>query len=369
MFKHINDHLEGLSFSDLANPKGNLYKKSTNHPTMDIWQIGIALFCGAAIAQSIFLAIYLFANDRLRSLPTLFLGIMLLAFALRIGKSYFFYVLPHVPAWGAALGAAGLWAIGPSLWLYTKASKPKPVRNLDLLHYLPAIALLCSSTFSIHWIVEAYHIGSIVLVAYVIGSAWLFWKGEWAGNPRRFKLFWGSIALMTLIFLLQMWGSIEWYTIGSAFACLVLYAINFIILQDQKVLKGSAAPVKAEDRASLHPTAIQLEQLFNTEKIYRQKGLTVALVADALDSPAYLVSKTINHYHQLKFNDFVNQYRIREVKAMLEDLTANHTIEYIATAVGFSSTSSLYHAFKKSTQLTPQAYRKKFSESARIVND
>lgn len=82
------------------------------------------------------------------------------------------------------------------------------------------------------------------------------------------------------------------------------------------------------------------------------------VIAQTIGFPLYQVSQTINQHFGLKFNEFVNKYRVAEVKNRLQDIEANDQIEVIAKEVGFTSTSSLYTAFKKEVQLTPQAFKK-----------
>ncbi|WP_411031245.1 helix-turn-helix domain-containing protein [Spongiimicrobium sp. 3-5] len=328
---------------------------------MTLWTLIIAIVCGIAIAQGIFLGVYVLVKDRGRSLPPLFLSIMLLGLSLRIGKSYFYYVFSAVPLWGTALAAAGLWAVGPSLWLYTVSSKPYKPRKADYLHYAPtALLVLGSLVIDRSWpLIEIYNTGAIVFALYVLASFLLFWKGNWNGNRRRFLLFGTSVAVISLIFVFQsFFGTIQSYAIGTALALVVLYCINFMIMRDRSILNPKSNGTKKLNPDTRTAIVKDLEALFQTQKIYRQKGLTLSSVSSALDHPVYLVSQTIKEHYGTKFNTFVNTYRVAEVKDRLKDLEANAKIEVIATAVGFSSTSSLYQAFKEEMKVTPQAFRK-----------
>lgn len=327
---------------------------------MDNWTIFIALFCGIAIAQAVFLAAFLLAKDKLKTLPTLFLSIMLVGLALRLSKSYFFYVFSGVPGWVVNLGAAGLWAIGPAFWLYTKASRPKKIQTIEYLHFLPSIlCILAILIFSTHRIVPAYYAGSGVLGLYLVASIGLFKRKNWSGNANQFWLFFSGMAFIWLTFAFQiLTPNIQLYTVGSAVASLVLYAINFMIMQNQQLFKMKAKNTKTPNKSIQADIARELENLFGEKKFHLQKGLTVATVAKAIQKPSYLISQTIRHHYDLKFTDFVNRFRVQEVKAQLADKEGNPTIEAIALQAGFSSTSSLYQAFKKEVNLTPQAYRK-----------
>lgn len=327
---------------------------------MEAWKVGIALFCGIAVAQSFFLGTYLLVKGRLQNKATFFLSLMLIALALRIGKSLIYYHFPHMALWGITTGGAGFLAIGPSFWLYTKSGKANALQPLDYLHYLPAVIFLATGWLTnMHVMVFVYRLSALLLPFYLLGGFWLHRQEQWQGIPSRFKLFFASTAAIALAFILQMLAdSIQWYAIGAAIASIVLYVINFLITKDQSLLKAAKNGNKKIDKTTQKAIAKALEILFAKEKIYRQKGLTLSTVATQIDRPTYLLSKVINQYYGLKFNDFVNQYRVEEVKRLLHDVERNHTIEAIATDVGFSSTSSLYQAFKKATNTTPQAFRK-----------
>lgn len=322
--------------------------------------MAIALGCGIAVAQSLFLGIYLLHRDRNPGVPNFFLGLLLTGLAFRIGKSLFYYLARPLAIYGVALGAAGLWAIGPALWLYVKSGKEQGVSKWDYLHFLPSLILLILGwSFNMHMLVPAYHWGTYLLGVYLLASWLLSRSGQWAGHPQRFQVFFGAVIVVWSTFLWQVrGGSIQQYALGGLIACIVLYVINFLILTDQSLLKWPASPRKSIREPAAEEITMALDRLFREEKIYRRKGLTLAQVAEALDKPAYLISQTINQHHGLKFNEFVNQYRIGEVKELLQDTELNYTIEALADEVGFSSTSSFYTAFKKVVRLTPQQFRR-----------
>ncbi len=336
---------------------------------MDNWTIFIALFCGIAIAQAVFLAVFLLAKDRLKTAPTIFLAIMLIGLACRLSKSYFFYVFDGVPHWVVNLGAAGLWAIGPAFWFYTKTSHPKKIQLIEYLHFAPSLLCLVAILFvDTSLIVKMYYGGSVVLTLYLVASLFRFRQAGWSGNPNRFWLFFGGMSMIWLTFAFQVLApSVQLYTAGSAVASLVLYGINFMIMHNQQLFKIKGKGPKLPDKAKQEDIVRELERLFREQKVHLQKGLTVAMVAKAIQKPTYLISQTIRHHYGLKFTDFVNKFRVQEVKDQLAD-QANPTIETIALQTGFSSTSSLYQAFKREVNLTPQAYRKQLIQAQSIAS-
>lgn len=90
-----------------------------------------------------------------------------------------------------------------------------------------------------------------------------------------------------------------------------------------------------------------LDPLFSLQSLGRQLG----------EPPRY-VSQVINGHLQLNFSDFVNEYRINDVKRHLQDSLENRTILDIVYACGFSTKSNFNRAFKLQEGITPSEYRK-----------
>ena len=103
----------------------------------------------------------------------------------------------------------------------------------------------------------------------------------------------------------------------------------------------------------------KLKYSFEEEKIYRDASLNLNKLSTVIQKPSYLISKTINSHFGMSFREFVNTYRIAEVKEKLCEKTADFSkVEALAYDVGFNSPSAFYAAFKKETSLSPQEYRK-----------
>jgi len=94
------------------------------------------------------------------------------------------------------------------------------------------------------------------------------------------------------------------------------------------------------------------------DKPFLESEITINRLADLLGTSIHKLSQVINEEHNRNFFDFINYYRINEVKKLLSDSTIDDfKIESIAYDCGFNSKSSFYAIFKKHTHLTPTEYR------------
>jgi AraC-like DNA-binding protein len=101
-----------------------------------------------------------------------------------------------------------------------------------------------------------------------------------------------------------------------------------------------------------------------SNKPYLDPDLSIYKVAESLNVPRHHVSQVINEQAKKSFYDFVNSYRVEEVKKMLTSPAMNNrNILGIALDCGFNSKATFNAAFKKYTGMTPSAYQKTRSET------
>jgi AraC-like DNA-binding protein len=109
--------------------------------------------------------------------------------------------------------------------------------------------------------------------------------------------------------------------------------------------------------------AVILEKLLNymeREKPYLDCDLHIKTVADSIGTTIHKLSQVINESLSKNFFDFVNDYRIEEVKKQLAE-PENQRFKIISVAYncGFNSKSAFYEVFRKSVGQTPSEYRQK----------
>ena len=107
-----------------------------------------------------------------------------------------------------------------------------------------------------------------------------------------------------------------------------------------------------------------LIQLMKQEKPYLDSDLTLMELAGSLNISPHNLSEAINTQLQQTFFDFVNQYRVEQVKNDLVDPQKQHlTFLALALEAGFNSKSSFNAIFKKHAEMTPSEYRKRIKDS------
>lgn len=126
-----------------------------------------------------------------------------------------------------------------------------------------------------------------------------------------------------------------------------------IITQDKKYIISPLSPNQTAESLS------KLITFVKKEKPYYAPELTISELANQVKMPINLVSQTINEHLNVHFLDFINGYRVEDVKQKLRDPQLSHyTILAIAFESGFNARSTFYTVFKKHTGVTPSEYRR-----------
>jgi len=103
-------------------------------------------------------------------------------------------------------------------------------------------------------------------------------------------------------------------------------------------------------------------QYMEQHKPYLETKLSIKMLSEAIEISTNHISQVINEKLKLNFFDFINGYRVEEVKKCLTDPSYEHyTLLGIAFECGFNAKSSFNSIFKKSTGLTPTEFQKSLS--------
>ncbi len=103
----------------------------------------------------------------------------------------------------------------------------------------------------------------------------------------------------------------------------------------------------------------EINQLMENEKPFLNPGYRLNDMASETGRSIHHISQTINEQKGTSFSEFVNQYRVREAKGLLDAGRAREvTVLAVALEAGFNSKTAFYNAFKKMTGKSPTVYLK-----------
>lgn len=158
---------------------------------------------------------------------------------------------------------------------------------------------------------------------------------------------------------------------------LILYLLMFILtyltlwIGVEGVGRGTLIFVKSDEgqaenknfnRLGQEEVQIHIErilQLMTVEKLYLNENLSLRELASHMKSDPNLISFILNNHMDSNFYDFVNRYRIEEVKNKLNNPHNKHlSLLGIALESGFNSKTTFNRVFKQVTGVTPTEFQK-----------
>jgi AraC-like DNA-binding protein len=103
---------------------------------------------------------------------------------------------------------------------------------------------------------------------------------------------------------------------------------------------------------------------FAAEKPYTDAGLSIAALAEALNTNQNYISRAINEHAGMNFYQLLNKFRTGEAMRLIEQNNAHGlTLEQIMYKAGFRSRSVFNDAFKKFAGMTPGQFQRFARES------
>jgi AraC-like DNA-binding protein len=126
--------------------------------------------------------------------------------------------------------------------------------------------------------------------------------------------------------------------------------------------KNAEAP--AGENPQLTRLNDQLVSYIEKEKPYMNPELSLPAVAVSLEASRNQLSEVINKVHNKNFYEFINAYRVEEVKNLMADPKNKHfKLISLAYDAGFNSKATFNRIFKQMTGMTPSEYLSSEQES------
>ena len=125
----------------------------------------------------------------------------------------------------------------------------------------------------------------------------------------------------------------------------------------EKKLKYKSSPL---NHRFAEESVTKLKYAMEIERVYTDSALTLQSLAEKMSIAPHLLSQLLNEKMDRSFADYINSYRVEEVKKILRTSRgAQRKISAVAFEAGFSTMAAFYKAFKKHTGMTPTEYKKR----------
>jgi AraC-like DNA-binding protein len=244
------------------------------------------------------------------------------------------------------VGDYGRFGIGPM------AASPEIARAMLILGRMVGVALLFAACAlaAAHWRVDLVEHRRRARAAFVALSGAMF------------------VVLASSDFVFGKHGAaIELLVAGHAIVLLLgLALVLYLVLTGPGELLSEpaprlATPVLALVRGDAAEAALaaQVTEAMTSRKLWKREGLSIAGLAGELHTQEYRLRRAINrHLGYRNFNEFLHDYRLREVAARLADPAERHLpVLTIALDAGYGSIGPFNVAFKARFGVTPTQFR------------
>ncbi|WP_462251721.1 helix-turn-helix transcriptional regulator [Ekhidna sp.] len=369
---------------------------------MEIVKILIILLLAIGSIQGLIYGLILFKSTSQNGLANRILAIILFLFSYRLTIQIMrLFGLGYYDTWYYLMIDIS-WIYGAILYFYIKAQTQHQFtfKKKDWIHFLPVGIQITCSVFvrlqnlywdgtreSLSWLgyygyviwmnnSTIYIVASSLIILYAYKSHKLLnglstnfeidpAKLNWIKRIITSFLIYFSIVLLVLlldliVFKLGGNGSYYYFTrfyyypffIGIAVLTYWIGLEGYSRRNDRELaIKTNSTPI---DLAKLKDISDTLKEAMLNEKLYKDQELSLHSIAKHLGIKSYLISRSLKEIENKRFNDFVNEYRVNEVKELLKDPNnSRFTLLSIAMDAGFNSKSSFHRAVKKQLGILP----------------
>ncbi len=256
-------------------------------------------------------------------------------------------------------------AIGPLLFLYINSLIKKEISSISRLliftpTFLPFIYdvplevmqlyFLCF-LISVFFNIKGYYSESQNTKIYKSDK---FWINTFFIS---FVCIWLTVNLLLVDF--------KYYFFELSVICITVFYINFYIgIKQYWIIKADSTESLKYKNSTLtleveNDILIKLKLLMQVDKQYLDPDISLPKVSNLINCKPHILSQVINQKMNMTFNEYINSYRINEIKNIIKLPEYQEVkISSLAFDYGFNSISSFNTAFKKFTDLTPSQYKK-----------
>ena len=147
-----------------------------------------------------------------------------------------------------------------------------------------------------------------------------------------------------------------------------VYGIGYIVYMEPRIFNGelfthlfqSSKKEKSELSSKTKEEFYKvLTHYIETSKPYLNNELRLIDIATEVGLPIHMVSQLINEKSHKNFNQFINEYRLKEAEILLQK-NEDISIYSMYYDLGFNSRTTFYTVFKNKHKCTPLEYRDSF---------
>ena len=344
--------------------------------------------------QGVVLSLYLFFQTEKPRLRSISLGLLILILAYDLFETSLSFS-NHIPLVFQFLVLLFTFGMGPSLYIYARSSL-KPMESFPKkiwIYFVPIIIQILlrlvvffaylldkslgTSLYVLHTLISA-PVSVLIFWTYLIWS-WREYKtfstnedltqAEQIEVFRWIRLFLTVVTSITVLWTIMMfWSSFfpnyfqfHYFYPFQLIIVLFIYWVGFKSFQRIKFIyvtaeKNSQTLFDSIPLGEVSETLEKLKIAMEIEKLYLDSELNLAILAEKINLKPRIISSVLNQKLGKGFKEFVNEYRVEEVKKKLLGNKQNLNITEIAFASGFNSLPTFQRAFKSQTSMSPKEF-------------
>lgn len=295
-------------------------------------------------------------------------------------------------------------ATGPLIYLYVKALLQSPFRiqKTDLWHFLPAFTIVIyhlilmlhdatrpgwESGYEGEWLrdFDVPYIQPITrfleyssLLLYLAFTIQLFARyririKSYFSNTHQIEMNWIQVFLIVYIFLfayetitdlvdaliIELSYSHKWWVHFAYALAIIFFGMKAYFTNVGHLATFTFQSADATSEARNFNLEKERVKLFvETNQSYLKPDFTLKSLSEGVNMSMHDVSATINNGYRMNFNEWINRYRVEEVKKRLLDPSKKHySLVALAFESGFNSKASFNRIFKRVEGVSPSEFK------------
>ena len=224
---------------------------------------------------------------------------------------------------------------------------------------------------SVYAAISIFLIMGLIITQLIIVSKLLYQRRKKSlPNLRNYKLFLSTLLVVYSILAFSRTlrpngeeQNVLLYLLFFSLLLITFCVVAFLGFRQRNIfpeLEVGESVIQNKHRTTYQKLCVMMQE----QKLYLADDLTINQAAQAIKESPRHVSESLRKNYIDNFSNYVNHFRVKEVKRLLCNESYHHwSLLAIAHEAGFSSKATFNRAFKRAEGMTPSAYRKKYHSS------